>query len=243
MNNFEGEFSKHKVIFIVLGVAGVVLIMLMRGKGSVQSPQQQLLGAQLKQNELDAQSSVANNQANAQVSAQEMQAQATMQQYKSAEDAANTQTYAQLASDLANTQAQNHYVDVSGQVAQAQLGTQEHEFTTEYNTSLSALEDTNHTSEFIAQLEQQLAGQEVKARSSENDTILGMVGKAGLNHGTTSLEQNLTGILGEVLNEPEVAIAGENASANTQTANDAENASIVSSLTSGISKTLTSLFA
>lgn len=240
-NELAEDFSKHKAAFIGVAIAGVFVLVLLSKRGGNTSPASSLIGAQLTQNQLDAQVAVANQQANAQNYASQIQANATAEQYKAAEDASNTQTYAALISSLASTQAENHYTDVSGQVATTQIGAQQHMFDTEYNTSLSALEDTNATSEHIAQLEQQLASQQITARSNENKTILDAVNKAGLNHGTTSLEENLTGIIGEVLGQPQVAVAGESASAYTQAAHDAETASIFGSITNGISSAISNL--
>jgi hypothetical protein len=65
-----------------------------------------------------------------------------------------------------------------------------------------------------------------------NNQIVGLVGQAGLNHGTASLESSLTGILAGVENQPAIGVAAVNAGANETAAND----SMWSNITNAIAK-------
>jgi hypothetical protein len=70
-----------------------------------------------------------------------------------------------------------------------------------------------------------------------NNQIVGMVGQAGLNHGTQSLENSLTAILSGVMNQPQIGVAAESSAASQAQS----TASMWSNITSAIASAAASI--
>lgn len=254
---FIEEVKQHKVAFGLLGVAAFVLfILLLRGGGSKQAadPVSQILGYNEQQNELNAQVSLQQQQIGAQQDAVDQQANAQNVATQAAAGAQNEQTDAALIANLYDTQS-------GAQVSTAQIGAEESVENTSTNAQLAALENTNSTQlsalnsqynsqDYQAQLTAQLYGQgltdqtglqedQITAQEQalqdqygENTTILNEVGEAGLNHGTSSLENSLAAIIAEVEGEGSTASSFANANATGAAANASETNSFYSFLSS-----------
>lgn len=68
------------------------------------------------------------------------------------------------------------------------------------------------TQQQMQQLQYNYATQLAQNQYNINNQVVGMVGQAGLNHGTASLENSLTAILSGVLNQPQIGVAAEQSS-------------------------------
>jgi len=85
--------------------------------------------------------------------------------------------------------------------------------------------------------------QQLSNQYSLSQQTLDMVQQAGLNHGTESLENDLTGVIGEALGQPGTATAAVSGNSQAAAASSAATASIINSITGGATKVATSLFA
>jgi hypothetical protein len=76
------------------------------------------------------------------------------------------------------------------------------------------------------------ATQQSQNQYNIDNQIVGMVGQAGLNHGTTNLENALVSVLAGVMNQPEIGIAAQQSAASQK----ASSASMWSSITDSIAR-------
>jgi hypothetical protein len=257
--NLMQTIEEHKVAFGLLGVAGFVLILLlMRGGSSSQAsnPVSQILGYDEQQNELNAQASLQSQQIAAQQDAVDQSAQAQDYQYQEAASAQNEQTDASLIANLYDTQQ-------SAAVQEDQYGSETSIDNTETNAELAATENTNATNlsalqseygaaDYQADLQAQLYSQGISSSTTlgedqitaleqaeqdqynEDSSVISEVGAAGLNHGTTSLEDALGGILGEALGQGSAASTFAQGSAGASEASSLGGTSTLNSIIGSI---------
>lgn len=241
------EFAKkHPVALgaIVLFVGGV-FILLLRGRTSGQTSAatqaSSVAALSLQEQQLEAATGLQQSQIQSQLSAAQYAAQVQNTQTDAALKATNIQTEAGLIETLATNQTQNaantdaaHSYDLQNSleanVAQHTIDAQLQGLQTEVGASVT-------TNQLQAQLEHEylstqanLEADAMKNSAAIDQHILGEVDKAGLNHGTSSLENTLAGIIAEVEGQQGPAEAAFGASASSAAAAAAGNASIWSGI-------------
>jgi hypothetical protein len=252
----QAEIAKHK--WAVGGVALVglfVLYILLKG-GSSQSasPVAALAQANEEENQLQAASDAQAQQTNAQLQAVQLQAQAANNQTIAAVQTQNNQTDASLIAALAGNKTQQQENSLEAQTQNEYI-----------SSSLQATENTNATNlsaynagvgyqSLLAQLQAALtsqgltessglASQQLQDQFSITQQAQNAVNEAGLNHGTNSLEEQLTAIESEILGQPGVGVAAENANATGSAASASQFASLINGITNLGGKVATGLLA
>ena len=223
---------------------------------TVQQQQQQL---EYQAAHEQTQASLAINDTNtaAQLAATLAQIQASTQQNTDTLTAQTTQQANQLM------YAQN-IQQMQDNVLESQINSSVLENANNNATALAGLMDSNDLQGLIAKLSAStattIAGYQASVASQGVDAAtqvqmaqlndqfqlsnktLDMVNAAGLNHGTTSLENALVGTVGTALGYPQVGVAGVQTATQASIASSQSTAAIVNSITSGISNTVGSLF-
>lgn len=232
---FFEEMKAHPYATGAIGLVGLlVLYMLMKGGGgssqatntaavaAQQAAQQQAL--QLQEQQLQQAGSLQAQQTNAQLSAAYASAQASNNQTIGQVQAQYNSTDAALIAALATNQTQSQANAIQGNVLNnqltAELASQEntnatnlaaYQGTLNYQTGIAGLQ-AGLTSQSIG-AQTQLASQQLQNNYSLSNQVLNMVGSAGLNHGTSSLEQQLAAITTAALGQSGVGVAAEQAAA------------------------------
>jgi hypothetical protein len=206
---------------------------------------------------VQAQAQVASNQANAAVSAQNTQ---TAAQLILGLQTTNNQTNTTDTANELQAGIEGQTLDVQAQSNTLQAGVANNEIQASVN------ENTNNNATALAGLNAQIGGTEdianlqaglqstaladtttlqqqlINNQYLTNNTILQDVGAAGLNHGTASLENDLTAIIAGVEGQPGIGQTAAASSGTAAAASASSTAAIFSSLFGAISKVATGLF-
>jgi hypothetical protein len=271
MAGLKETLMKHK--FAVGGVALVGLFVLYEllsssGGSSASSPASAALGYSLQEQQLQAQSDAQANQVSAQLQAANLSAQAANNQTIGAVDENNANVDASLIAALAQNQTSAQANTLAAQTQQQQNSLEAETNNNYINSQLQATENTNATNlsayenanglqQFLGNLQYQLnsqyltgqnnlASEQLQNQYNLEQSAQQAVNAAGLNHGTNSLEEQLTAIESEILGESNVGVAAEQANeAGTVSSNQA-SASILGSIfgkNSALSSLLSGLLA
>jgi hypothetical protein len=234
--------------------------------------QQSSLGASVDDNEIQAQldatedqdtaaiqaaqisAGVTNNQTTAQVQVAQIQAQSGTQQAQIAAGVTNNQTDAQVEENQDNLSAILGLVSGQDQIQedeiQGQVEDQANNDQTAVDLSGQQYSYLTNTADLQAAVDtQSLNDQTQLASEAESDqynlanTTLGIVQQAGLNHGTTSLENSLTQITESALGEAGPAEAAAQEGGVEANASAAQNIGETNAIAGATSNVLTSLFA
>lgn len=241
--------KQHPMAVGAAALGGLALLyILMSSGGGGQSSNaaalQSIAAANAQQQQLAAQVGAQNAQLSAQSYSQQLSAQVQNSQTQAAAQAQNYQTSAALIAALAGNQTSAAQINAQLSAYGIEAGVANNQT----NAALMAAENTNSTNlqaynaqvayaNNLAAIQGQLTSQGITAQTqlasqanqnafNINNQIVGMVGQAGLNHGTASLEQQLTAILSGVMNQPAIGVATENTAAIQAQANAAQTASI-----------------
>jgi hypothetical protein len=230
------EMKAHPYTTGAIGLVGVfVLYELMKGgsSGASQTGNQAQAAAQLaaqqqamslQEQQLQQAGSLQAQQTNAQLQASYASAQAANNQNIASVQAQYNQTDAALIAALATNQTQQQGQAIQGTVLNNQLSAELAATENNNATNLAAYSGTLGYQTGIAQLQAALTGQSITAQTqlasqqlqnnyNLSNQTLNMVGQAGLNHGTSSLEQQLAAITTAALGQQNVGIAAEQAAA------------------------------
>ena len=188
------------------------------------------LSAQVTQHQQDTQLAGLQAQTN------EMLQQSTLEnqtyQYQMATNLAATENTNQTNLDAYNSQVayQTNLANLQGALTQQQIASTTTLTSQGIWSQLQAILGQQTTDQQGQQLQYNYATTVANNQNNVNNQILNMVGAAGLNHGTQSLENSLTAILSGVLNQPQIGVAAEN----TTAVNDQSTASMWSNITNSI---------
>jgi hypothetical protein len=188
------------------------------------------LSAQVTQHQQDTQLAGLQAQTN------EMLQQSTLEnqtyQYQMATQLAATENTNQTNLDAYNSQVayQTNLANLQGALTQQQIASTTTLTSQGIWAQLQAILGQQTTDQQGQQLQYNYATTVANNQNNVNNQILNMVGAAGLNHGTQSLENSLTAILSGVLNQPQIGVAAEN----TTAVNDQSTASMWSNITNSI---------
>jgi hypothetical protein len=230
------DLKKHKIAVGITAIVGLFVLYLLMKSGSsssasASSPLSTIAAADAQEAQIEAASQAAADQNSAQIQTAQLSANAANNQTIGQVEASYNQTDASLIAALAENQTQQQANSETASVNNNEINASLQSVENTNQTNLEGLESTNSYAENLAQLQASLYSQGITASSNLaedqlNDTtslsnqVIGLVGQAGLNHGTNSLEENLTAILSEALNQPSVGISAENAnSAGTVSSN------------------------
>lgn len=227
------EMKAHPYTTGALALVGLLVIYyLMRSGGqsgvNAQTAAAQLAAQQqamnLQEQQLQQAGSLQAQQTNAQLSAAQASAQAANNQTIGQVQAQYNATDAALIAALAQNQTQQQLNSIQGQAYTNQLTAElagaentnatnlsAYQGTLNYQTGIAGLQ-AGLTSQSIA-AQTQLAGAQLQNNYNLSNQVLNMVGQAGLNHGTSSLEQQLAAITTSALGQQNVGIAAEQAAA------------------------------
>lgn len=219
--------------------------------------------AQLQSNQTAAQVQVAGLQANVQNNAITAQADTAAEQVAAQLAAIQAQTAATVQENATNnaTQVSMSQITANAQTTTAQLQAQENETQTnalksiEENQTNAQVNEHGQTLNYLGTVagyqsslqsqsmaeQAQLTSQQLSAHEADTQAVLAAVNKAGLNHGTTSLENDLTQITESALGQPAPAIANASSTAGTVYAQGSTNP--LSILASQAGNIITGLFA
>jgi hypothetical protein len=245
------DMKKHKIAVGLVAMVGLfVLYLLMRSGSSSSSAQSSPLNtiaaADAQEAQIEAASQAAADQNNAQVQTANLQANAVNNQTIGQVEASYNQTDASLIAALAQNQttqqANSETAGINNNEINASLAATENT----NQTNLEGLESTNNYADNLAQLQAslysqgltdstQLATTQLNNQFNLNNQVVGLVGQAGLNHGTTSLEENLTAILAEATGNTNIGVAAENSVGAAQVSSNYATASTLNTLINGIS--------
>ncbi len=188
------------------------------------------LSAQVTQHQQDTQLAGLQAQTN------EMLQQSTLEnqtyQYQMATQLAATENTNQTNLDAYNSQVayQTNLADLQGALTQQQIASTTTLTSQGIWSQLQAILGQQTTDQQGQQLQYNYATTVANNQNNVNNQVLNMVNAAGLNHGTQSLENSLTAILSGVLNQPQIGVAAESATASS----DASTASMWSNITNAI---------
>lgn len=211
---------------------------------------------QLQQQQLEAQ--VTNNQTDAAIHTNDVntaaQLAATLAQVAASVQTNQTNVEAQTA-DTANQYiyAEN-LQEMQDAVLESQINSGVLENANNNATALAGLESSNDLQANIASLQAGVAIKGVDAATTVEQQqlsqqyglskqTLDMVQQAGLNHGTSSLETSLVGVVGSALGQPQVATAAVTGNTAAAIASSQSTASIINTITGGLTKVATGLLA
>lgn len=211
---------------------------------------------QLQQQQLEAQ--VANNQTAASIATNNTNTAATLAATL-AQISAQVQMN-QVNVEAATTNTANQYLyaenlqQMQDSVLESQINSGVLENANNNATALAGLESTNELQATVAQLQANVASQGVQAaetvqtQQQQNEFTLSqqtldMVQQAGLNHGTETLENDLTGVIGEALGQPGTATAAVTGNSQASIASSQATASIINTITGSLQKVATGLLA
>jgi hypothetical protein len=209
------SLMKHKYTIGAVGVVGLFVLYLLvkaRGAGGASSGDGGLAALAAQQQQLSTAANIQESQIGQQSEAAQLAAAVannqTLAQANQANHAVDASLIASLASDKYGSSVINNQTAAQLEVARLQAG-----LTSQGLTESSAL-----------------YGETLDHQYNLNKEIVGEVGKAGLNHGTSSLENSLTAILSEVENQPSVGVAAENTNAVGAAAGASEFGSLVTAI-------------
>jgi hypothetical protein len=207
--------------------------------------QQQQLEADVANRQTDA--SIATNNVNtaAQLAATLAQISASTQQNRDTLEAQTTQQGDQL------TYAQN-IQQMQDDVLMSQINSGVLENANNNATALAGLESSNDLQALISQLQAGVAlkgvdaatevqKQQLSQQYDLSTTALNLVQQAGLNHGTTSLENSLVGTVGLALGYPDTATAAVTGNSAASIASSQSTANIIGTIGTTISNVATGL--
>ena len=267
MNKIEGWIKDHPYMTGGIALIAFILFYVLTKGGS--SPAQSgsdavannALSASLQEQQIQAQSNAANSQVAASEYQTQAEAQVAEQQASAQVSAQNESTDAALVAALAQNQTTAAANTDEENIQDSTLSTELAATTNTNNDELASVENTNTTNlsayndnltaqTTLAQLQAGLYGsaltdqtqlQEIGMNDQQgiDSSIVSEVGAAGLNHGTASLENSLTGILGEVTGNTGIGVAAENANFGAAAAQENSTSSILNSIGS-LGKTVVS---
>jgi hypothetical protein len=246
--NIEKWIRTHKALAIVAGLGLLFLLyILLRGQssGAAQTPQSQALAYTSQEQQLAAAQDTQSAQLQAQTNAQQLSAQVQDNQVNASLSAQNESTDASLVAALAQNQTQAQAYSLSAEVTNNQNSLEAGVDNNQINAEYDALVNTNQTdlSAYDTEYNDQagltsqalsessaLEGESLSDSYNINNSIVDTVEAAGLNHGTSSLENSLTAILGEVEGNTGIGEAAENANAVGSAAGASEFNNLVSQI-------------
>ncbi len=170
------------------------------------------LAAQIQQHQMDTQLAGLQTQTQAQMFGASLEQQTYVHQMDTQLAATEDTNAANLAAYNAQFAYQTNLANLQGALTSKQIDSTTQLTSQGIWAQLQAIFGQQATDQQGQQLQYNYASQLSQNQYNLNNQIVGMVGQAGLNHGTASLENSLTSILAGVMNQPAIGVAAQQTS-------------------------------